>query len=125
MSADGVSVVVLASTINKILKILGQIKKKFHIMRHYSKELNFLGLQLDTETLVLRDGFRFLMQLDEDEEMILEDLEGSLWFDASLNSRSSQFLGRKSDESIQILVRMQEDLRNFDECFASVFKVSF
>jgi hypothetical protein len=122
MSADGVSVV---AVLNKILKTLGKINEKFHIMRHYSKELSFLGLQLDTETLVLRDGFRFLMQLDEDEEIILDDLEGSLWSDASLNSRSSQLLGRKSDESIQILVRMQEDLRIFEECFASVSKVSF
>src|SRR6266576_3724001 len=122
MSMDGISVVAI---INKILKTLGKINEKFHIMRHYSKELSFLGLQLDTETLVLRDGFRFLMQLDEDEEIILEDLEGSLWSDANLNSRSSQLLGRKSDEIIQILARMREDLRNFEECFASVSKVSF
>ena len=115
----------MVAVLNKILKTLGKINEKFHIMRHYSKELSFLGLQLDTETLVLRDGFRFLMQLDEDEEIILDDLEGSLWSDASLNSRSSQLLGRKSDESIQILVRMQEDLRDFEECFASVSKVSF
>ena len=125
MSTDGVSVVTITPTINKILKTLGKINEKFHMMRHFSKELSFLGLQLDTETLVLRDGFRFLMQLDDDEEIILEDLEGNLWSDASLNSRSSQLLGRKSDESIQILVRMQEDLRNFEECFASVSKVSF
>ena len=125
MSTDGVSVVAITPTINKILRTLGKINEKFHMMRHFSKELSFLGLQLDTETLVLRDGFRFLMQLDEDEEIILEDLEGNLWSDASLNSRSSQLLGRKSDESIRILVRMQEDLRNFEECFASVSKVGF
>lgn len=116
------SEVAIATSIKMILKTLVEITENLHTLRHLSREIHWIGLELDVQSLAFKETCRFLMQLDGDEGTILMDLGSSLWSEGNLNSRSIQFLGRKSNECGQLLINMQEDLVKVKRSSAHVSK---